>query len=79
VVPISLPQTISGNIRVQAIGNAIMLENLPSNAKIEVYCLQGRRIYSINSGNFQILKIPIQAKGMYIVKIGNQIMRVPTM
>jgi len=50
------------------IGNAIVLENLPSNTKIEVYNLQGKRIYSGYSENNQILRIGIQTKGIYIVK-----------
>jgi len=50
------------------IGSAIVLENLPSNTKIEVYNLQGKRIYSGYSENNQILRIGIQTKGVYIVK-----------
>jgi hypothetical protein len=71
-----LPQIATGSIRVQATANAIMLENLPRNTKIQVYSLQGKQIYSTNSGNSQILRIPVQTKGMYIVKAGNQTMRV---
>jgi len=54
--PILLPQIANGNIQVRAIGNAIVLENLPKAAKIEVYNLQGKRIYSSNSVNSQILR-----------------------
>ena len=53
------------------LSNTIVLENLPSNAKIEVYNLQGKRIYSAyseNSENSQILRILVQTKGMYIVR-----------
>jgi len=74
--PIRLPQVASNPIRIKAISNAIMLENLPSNAKVEVYNLQGKRIYSAYPENPQILRIGVQTKGMYIVKAGNQTLRV---
>jgi len=60
---------IIGNINVHTITNTIQLSNLPQNAKIEVYNLQGKRIYSTNSGNSKILRIPVQTRGMYIVKV----------
>jgi len=41
---------------------------MQGNTKIEVYNLQGKLIYFGNSGNSQILKIPVQTKGMYIVQ-----------
>jgi len=69
VNPINLPQIASGNLRAQATASAIVLENLPSNAKIEIYNLQGKRIYSNHSENSQILKILVQTKGMYIIKV----------
>jgi len=71
-----LPQIAGGNIRVQATANAITLENLPKNTKVQVYTLQGKQIYSANSENSQILKIQVQTKGMYIVKAGSQTLRV---
>jgi hypothetical protein len=74
--PIRSPQIASGNIRVQATTNAIVLENLPKNAKVEVYSLQGKRIYSAYPENPQILKIGVQTKGLYVVKIGSERMRV---
>jgi PKD repeat protein len=74
--PIRLPRIANvGSILVHATLNAILLQNLPLNAKIELYNLQGKRIYSSNSGNSQILRIPVQTKGMYIVKIANQTIR----
>jgi len=45
------------------------------NAKVEAYNLQGKRIYSGNSGNLQSLDIQVQAKGMYVVKVGSQAIR----
>jgi len=67
--PILLSQTTIGNIHAQAKNNAIVLENLPNNAKIEVYNLQGKHIYSTNSENSQILRIPVLTKGMYIIRV----------
>jgi len=58
-----------GGIGVQTIGSQILLSNLPSNAKVEIYNLQGKRIYSGNSENSKILKIPVQTKGIYIASI----------
>jgi len=52
-------------------GKTLTLEKLPKNAKIEIYNLQGKLIRSFHSGNSQILKIPVQTKGIYIVKINN--------
>jgi hypothetical protein len=74
--PIRTSQIATGNIRVQAISNAIVLENLPKNAKVEVYNLQGKQIYSTHSENSKILRIQVQTKGLYVVKIGSERMRV---
>jgi len=51
------------------IGNAIMLENLPSSAKIEIYNLQGKLVYSTYSENSKIPQIPVQTKGVYIIRV----------
>ncbi|MDR2595675.1 MAG: T9SS type A sorting domain-containing protein [Fibromonadaceae bacterium] len=48
--------------------NTIVLENLPAGTKIEVYNLQGKRIYSGYPENSKILRIPVQTKGIYIIK-----------
>jgi hypothetical protein len=45
-----------GQIAVQAKGMHIVLENLPSNAKIEIFNLQGKRIYSAYPENPKILR-----------------------
>jgi hypothetical protein len=66
--PILSPQLASAKIHAYATGSNIILENLPQNAKVELYNLQGKHIYSGNSGNSQILRILVQTKGMYIVK-----------
>ncbi|GBU24229.1 hypothetical protein R83H12_00857 [Fibrobacteria bacterium R8-3-H12] len=60
-----------GRIGVQTTANSILLSNLPPNAKVEVYNLQGKRIYSSHSGNSQILKILVQT-GVYVVKTNTQ-------
>jgi len=71
----SLPQIASTrNILLNTTGNAILLSNLPSNTKVDVYNLQGKLMYSGHSENSQILKIPVQA-GMYMVKAGSQKLR----
>ena len=62
-------------IKIQTIGKTIALQNLPANAKIEIYNLQGKRIYSANHENPKILKIGVQT-GVYIVKAGNQTLKV---
>jgi hypothetical protein len=70
--PIRLPQIASKNILAHTASNAIILQNLPQGAKVEVYNLQGKQVYlgnfensknSENSGQIQV------AKGMYVVKI----------
>ena len=58
------------------ISNRIFLDNVPSGTKVEVYNLRGERIYTGYSGNSEkSWPILIQAKGMYIVRIGNQTQR----
>jgi hypothetical protein len=59
------------------VGNSIQLSNLSANSKVEVYNLKGSKINSLNSGNSPILKILIQTKGLYLVKVNNQIVKVP--
>jgi hypothetical protein len=61
--------------------NTIQLSNIPPNTKIEVYTIQGKLIFtsgiSVNRENrgSDNLNIPVQTKGMYIVKVGNQTIR----
>jgi hypothetical protein len=71
--PIFLSQTTIADIRAYSANNAIVLENLPKNTKVEVYNLQGKQIYSGYSENSQILKILVQTKGVYIIRarLGN--------
>jgi len=68
------------NIIARVNGNSILLSNLSQNAKVDVYNLQGKRVFtsgkSLNRENLgSDLVIPVQAKGMYIVKIGTQTIR----
>ncbi|MCL2284572.1 MAG: T9SS type A sorting domain-containing protein [Fibromonadales bacterium] len=70
--PVKSPQHAVGNIRANAINKTIILENLPQGANVQIYNLKGKPIYSANSENSKILRIPVQAKGLYIVKVGNQ-------
>jgi len=79
VTPITLQQILSSNIQIQTTPTAILLSNLPPNAKIEAYNLQGKRIYSAHPENPKILRIGVQTKGMYIVKVNDNILRVLVM
>jgi len=63
-------------IQAHSANKTIILQNLPANAKVEVYNLSGKCIYSTNSENSKSLKIGVQTKGVYIVKAGNQTLRV---
>jgi hypothetical protein len=78
--PIHLPQ-IARPIQIRSIPNTIILENIPINTKVEVYNLQGKRIYSTSSHSLLTnhLKIIVKAKGMYIVKINTTTFRVSVM
>jgi len=72
-IDMSIP--IPKNISAYTIGNAVVLQNVPNNASVGMYNLHGKLIFtsgeSLNRGNrgSDNLKIPVQAKGMYIIKI----------
>jgi fibro-slime domain-containing protein len=92
-------QNLVGNITARAKANSILLENVPAGAKVELYNLQGKRIYSAYPENPKILRnkdnrhlekhsnegfsttlvIGVQTKGIYILKINNNILRIPVM
>jgi len=78
ITSIHLSQITFGPISVQITTSGIILENLPNKSKVEVYSIQGKRIYSANSINHGT-QIPIQEKGIYLVKINNDILRIPVM
>ncbi|MDR3002345.1 MAG: M6 family metalloprotease domain-containing protein [Fibromonadaceae bacterium] len=69
---------IIGSIGVQTTGNTIILQNVPQGAKVEVYNLKGERLASgqwlAANGKMQI---ETQAKGVYVVRVGNQALKVP--
>jgi len=73
--PTILPQLAAHSVNATTMGKNIVLQNLPQNAKVQVYSLNGKQIHSYNSENSQILRIPVQT-GVYIVKINKQTMRV---
>ncbi|MCL2282085.1 MAG: T9SS type A sorting domain-containing protein, partial [Fibromonadales bacterium] len=60
-------------IPIKAEPSAIVLQNVPEDAKIEIYSLQGKRIYSRDAmhrvSTRGKLQIPVQTKGIYIVKV----------
>jgi len=66
-----LQWTLKQNVTPIFSNKEILLSNLLPNKRIEVYNLQGKLIYSTNSGNSQSLKIPVQTKGVYVVKIND--------
>jgi len=73
------PQQIaSGSFHAYAKNRTIVLENVPNGVMVEVYNLKGKRVNSANSENSKILKILV-AKGMYVVKVGNQTLKVSVM
>jgi hypothetical protein len=68
------PAITFGKLIVRATSSGINIENLPRDAKVDVYNLQGELVYSTISHSH--LEISIQTKGLYIVKVGSQSMRV---
>ncbi|MDR0515698.1 MAG: MBG domain-containing protein [Fibromonadaceae bacterium] len=79
--PIRLPQIANNNISVHATANAIVLQNLPANAKVEIYGLNGKLVYSNREnpliGAIGVQTIEVHAKGIYIVKIGRGVSNTP--
>jgi PKD repeat protein len=71
--PILPPQiatsNASSNILAYAKGNNIVLQNLPSDAKVEVFDLRGRGVYSGRGVAGNALTVSMQTKGVYIVKV----------
>jgi len=76
----ALPTKIAmSNISVSVTAGTIVLEKLPSNAKVEVFNMQGKRIYSSSAINSEVLRVQAQA-GAYAVRVSvgseTKIMRV---
>ena len=76
---IRTPQIAANGLKAYTLGNSIMLQNLPKNAKVQVYNLSGKLVSSkslnqVNQGSD--MSFDVQTKGMYIVKVGKQTLRV---
>jgi hypothetical protein len=66
------PQIASSQIIARTTSNGIILENLPSNVKVKVYNLHGKRIYNSQFSTLNSQFIETHTKGIYIIKIGTQ-------
>jgi len=76
--PIRLTQLSAGNIIAKTVSGAIVLENVPAGAKVEVYNLRGERrdvMHYVSTINGE-LKINLHTKGVYIMRIGTQTLKV---
>jgi len=67
-------------VKIYATGSTIILQNVPKDAKINVYNLLGERVYSRDAmhrvSTKGELQIPVQTKGMYVAKINGQTLRI---
>jgi hypothetical protein len=72
------PNLQSLKMAVQTKGNNIVLTNVPLNTKVEVYNLQGKLIHRENPkiGGIGVQTIEVQTKGIYLVKVGTQTIRI---
>jgi len=59
----------------QTTGNAIIIGNVPSNARLEVYNLQGKRIHSGRS-TANTHTVYVQSKGVYFIRVDKQTLRI---
>ena len=73
---IRLSQIADSQINIRTTANAIMLSNLPQNAKVEAYNLQGKLVYSAGFSRAGSATIPVRTKGVYVIKTGTEIFRV---
>jgi len=64
--PLSSSSVQSSSASTTAILSQATLSNLPKGAKVKIYNLQGKQVYSGYSENS---KIPIQTKGIYIIVV----------
>lgn len=69
-------QIANSQINIKTATNTIIFENLPRNAKVEVYNLQGKLISSNSFSQANHGQITVQAKGIYLAKIGSQTFRI---
>jgi len=56
-------------------GNAIIIGNVPSNANVEVYNLQGKRIHAGRS-TADAHTVYVQSKGIYFIRVEKQTLRI---
>jgi hypothetical protein len=75
-VTIRSTQIASSQIIARTTNNGIILENLPRNAKVEVYNLHGKCIYNSQFSTLNYQFIEVQTKGVYIIKVGTQTFRI---
>jgi endoglucanase len=72
IAPIITRQQIAKSIQMRiyakATDNFIMLD-LPAKSRVDIYNLQGKRVYSAATTTSQKLSIPVPAKGIYIATI----------
>ncbi len=63
-------------IQVRAMTNRIIIHNLPAETQVKVYNLQGKQIHGKSSGLLQTMEIPVETKGVFLVKAKNQSFKV---
>jgi hypothetical protein len=74
--PILLPQIANSQISIKTTANTIVFENLPNNAKIDIYNSQGKLISNKSFNQANNGQITVQAKGIYFARIGTQTFRI---
>jgi PKD repeat protein len=77
ILPPQIATSNASNIVAHAMGNSIVLQNLPAGAKVEVFDLRGRGVAgnALTTGN--TITIPVHAKGMYVVKVSRGVSHTP--
>jgi hypothetical protein len=78
--PINAPKAVSGPLFAYATGKTIVLENVPSGAKVEIYNLRGEQVHSGRAyGIRPDMGFMVQTKGVYFVKVNSRTLRVLVM
>ena len=77
--PTLLTQMVTGKVQAYAANNAIVLQNLPKGKNVQIYNLKGELISSknfnqVNQGSD--MSVEVQTKGMYIVKVNHETLRI---
>jgi len=76
LTPIANAKIFSSELFARTTNNAIIIENVPKGAKVDVYNLKGNLVGSATSHSplaASQIKVP---KGMYIVRVGKQTLRI---